>query len=77
MRMLLDNIFLERKLRKRDMNEIVLMNNLIRKKEYMEEKAVVKAGVIFSQRSFRENSNAESVESQRRKKEWSKIQVNN
>lgn len=68
MRMLLDNIFSERKLRKRDTNEIVLMNNLIRKKEYMEEKAVVKTGVIFSKTIFRENSNAESLGLQRRKK---------
>lgn len=68
MRMLLDNIFSERKLRKRDMNEIVLMNNLIRKKEYMEEKAVVKTEAIFSKTIFRENSNAESLGSQRRKK---------
>ena len=51
------------KLRKRDIDEIVLMGNL-KIIECMGGKAVVKPA-SFSERSFGENSNTESVESQR------------
>ena len=63
------------KLKKREIDEIVLMCNL-KIIECMGEKAVVQPA-SFSERNFGENSNTESVGSQRWKGKWNKICVNN
>lgn len=63
------------KLKKREIDEIVLMGNL-KIIECMGEKAVVQPA-SFSERNFGENSNTESVGSQRWKGKWNKICVNN